>query len=542
MRPLPLLLAVLAVAAGCGGPATDPGLAGAGTELRRGNGGDPGSLDPVLAEDLHAYNVIADLYEGLLTAKADGGIAPGVASSWEVSPDGLTWRFTLRPQAIWSNGERVTAHHFVHGLRAGVNPASRSPNAFLLSPLANADAILRGERPPESLGVFAQGDGQLVLKLERPAGWLPTVLTMAIAMPRLPDVHDVADSYSVPAKFVGNGPYRLAAWRPGGDILLERNPQFHASDTVAIETVRYLPLVDPAAEYNQYRAGDLDVTATVPPSQFESVTVERPCELQSSPGLGLYYLAFDVTEPPLDDPRLREALSLAIDRERLVALLGRGEIAAHGLVPPSVAPDAPSAYDWRTLDRESRERRARAALAGSRSAGSPPHIELTYDAGDVHRQVALAVRAMWQEVLGVDATLRQLEWKAFLDLRADRGSWQVMRFVWVGDYDDASSFTDLFASGGENNLPGYANPRYDGLLRQAANAAEPAVRASRLAEAERTLLADYPIAPLYFMTNKHLVAPRVAGFLPNPLDRHPSRYLRLRDPGAVTARACESAA
>jgi oligopeptide transport system substrate-binding protein len=526
MRLYRLLPALLLALSGCGrDPPAPPVAADATVELRRGNGGDPGSLDPALAEDLHAYNVLGDLYEGLLTATADGGIAPGVAQSWEVAEDGLLWRFRLRSDAVWTNGERVTAGHFVHGMRHVLGPRSRSPNAFLLSPLANAAAVQHGELPAESLGIGAENDGLLWIRLARPTPWLPTILTLSIALPRLPGVHDDPQSFSSPEKFVGNGPYRLGAWLPGAEIRLVRNPRFHAAQDVALETVRYLPLVDPMAEFNLYRAGDLDVTATVPPAMFQSLRAGRPCELQSAPGLGLYYLAFDVTEPPLDDVRLREALSLAIDRERLVAMLGRGEMAAHGLVPPSVASHVPAPVPGSGLDRAARERRAREALA--RSGGVPPTIELTYDAGDVHRQVALGVRAMWQEVLGLDVKLRQLEWKDFLDQRADRGAWQVMRFVWVGDYDDASSFTDLFVSGSGNNLPGYANRRYDATVRQAAATADPARRGELLTRAESLLLADHPVAPLYFMTNKHLVAPRITGFLPNPMDRHLSRWVRV---------------
>lgn len=508
-------------------------------ELRRGNGGDPGSLDPVRAEDLHAYRVLGDLHEGLLTADADGGTAPGVAQSWTVSDDGLTWRFRLRKDAVWTNGERVTAGHFVHGLRTALDPAALSPNAFLLEPIVNSADVMRGVRGPESLGIEADGEEFVEIRLAHPAPWLPTVLSMPVALPRLPGVHDDPASFSEPLAFVGNGPYRLADRRPGGEILLTRNARFHAADTVAIERVRYLPVVDPAAEFNLYRAGELDVTATVPPAQFDALRRERPCELRAAPGLGLYYLAFDVTEPPLDDPRLREALSLAIDREQLAGLLGRGEIAAWGLLPPALVTGPSAAYAWRTLDPPARARRAREALAAATAGGAPPPIELTYDAGDVHRQVAVAVRAMWQEVLGIEVTLRQLEWKAFLDLRGARRQWQVMRFAWAGDYDDAGTFTGLFASGGENNLPGYANPRYDDLLRRASAAADPAARAALLADAERLLLGEFPVAPLYFMSNKHLVAPRVAGFRPNALDRQPSRWLRLE---ALSPRSGSSAA
>lgn len=531
MHAAPALIVLAALVAACGGNrGPDVQNAAPATELRRGNGGDPGSLDPARAEDLHAARVLGDLYEGLLTTAADGGVAPGVAESWIVSADRREWRFRLRPDARWSNGERVMAGHFVHGLRTALDPASRAPNASLLAPIEHAIEILRGERSPESLGILAQGDDVVVIRLARPMPWLPTILTMPVAMPRLRDVHADPQSFASPEKFVGNGPYLLEAWRPGGEIRLVRSARFHAAADVAIERVTWVSLADPAAEFNLYRAGELDITATVPPAQFARLRAERPCELQSTPGLGLYYLAFDVTEPPLDNARLREALSLAIDREQLVAMLNRGEAPAYGLVPPALAPASTAAYVWRDLDTGARERRAREALAAAGHVGTPPRIGFTYDAGDVHRQVALAVRAMWQEVLGVEADLVQLEWKAFLDQRGDRSAWQAMRFVWVGDYDDASTFTDLFVTGGENNLPGYANPRYDALVREAAGTADDARRAALLELAQSALLGDYPIAPLYFLTSKRLVAPRVAGFRPNALDRQPSRWLRLQAP------------
>jgi len=530
-------LAFLVLLTACDGTAPPSRVTAAAAELRRGNGGDPGSLDPVLAEDLHALNVLGDLYEGLVVASADGGLVPGAAADWNLSPDGMTYRFRIRPDAVWSNGERLEAAHFVHALRHALTPATGAPNAFLLLPVANAAAVLRGERGPAELGVRAEGDGVLVITLERPAPWFLTVLSMPIAMPRLPGVHDDPASFTEAAKFVGDGPYRLEDWRHGGEIRLVRNPRFRAAADVAIERVTWLSIADPGAEFNLYRSGNLDITATVPPAQFATLARERPCELQSAPGLGLYYIAFDMTEPPLDDAKLREALSLAIDRRRLVAILNRGEAPAFALVPPTIGSGA--GYAWSSLDGASRVRLARAALADSRYAAAPPRIELTYDAGDVHEQVALAVRAMWQEALGIDATLRQLEWKAFLDQRSDRKAWQAMRFVWVGDYDDPSTFVDLFTSGGENNLPGYANPRYDALAAQAERTTDVARRGALLREAEAQLLGDYPIAPLYFMTSKHLVAPRVAGFRPNALDRHPSRWLGFE---AVSPRSGSSAA
>lgn len=530
MRMLMLLpgLALAVCLAGCGthDPEAKVPEGDAPSTLRRGNGGDPGSLDPALAEDLHAFNVLLDLYEGLLTVAADGSIAPGVAESWTVSPDGREYHFQLRANARWTNGARVVAQHFVHGFRHAVRPASRSPNAFLFAPVANFQAVLDGALSPEALGIRAEGDDRVVIELARPAAWFPTVLTMPIAMPRLPGIHDEAASFSVPARFVGNGPYQLEEWSPGGAIRLRRSETYHAADSVAFESVHFVPVTDPATEFKLYRAGELDVTATIAPSEFAALQKDRKDEVQVAPGLGLYYLAFDLSEPPFDDPMLRRALSLAIDRERLVGMLGRGELAAFGLVPPGVRSHEPFLPEWRTEDRASREQRAREAFAASAHRDdATPVIRLAYDAGDVHQKVALSVRSMWQEVLGLEVSLQQLEWKAYLDLRGDRAAWQVMRFVWVGDYDDASSFTDLFVSGGAQNLPGYANPRYDGLVAQATARGDDPDRRRLLKAAEQMLLEDHAIVPLYFMTNKHLVSDRISGFLPNALDRHPSRFI-----------------
>jgi ABC-type oligopeptide transport system substrate-binding subunit len=526
-----LLISAIAALAGCG-PGEEPASPQdipADAVLRRGNGGDPGSLDPALAEDVHAFNVLLDLYEGLLTVSADGTIAPGVAASWQVSRNGLQYRFRLRPDAVWSDGRPVTAEHFVAGFRHAVRSGSQSPSAFLLAPLVNYRAVLNGALPVEALGVRAEDEHALVIELEHPASYFPGILTMPIAYPRLPDVHDDAASFRIPSRFVGNGPYVLDDWQPGGVLRLRRSRTFHATSATAIEFVQYYPIADAAAELNLYRAGQLDITATIPPAAFTTVRKDRPREVLLAPGLALYYLAFDLSEPPLDNPALRKALSMAIDRERLVEILGRGEQPAFGLVPPGVHGHRPASYSWRDAPRTQRESQARQAYAAAGYGNqSSPIIELTYDAGDVHEKVALAVRAMWREVLDIDVSLRRLEWKAFLEARNDRSTWQVMRFVWVGDFDDASTFTDVFGSGSAQNLPGYSNPRYDELLERASASAAAEPRQRMLTEAERVLIEDYPIAPLYFLVSKHLVSPRVQGYLPNAMDRHPSRFLVLQ--------------
>ena len=530
---LVLLIAIAPLLGACDRPNAVTATPGdtAAAVLRRGNGGEPGSLDPALAEDEHAFNVLLDLYEGLLITEADGSISPGVAASWTVSPDGLTYRFKLRDDAVWSNGVPVMAQHFVAGFRHAVHSGSQSPSVFLLSPLRNYQRVLQGELPATALGIRAEDERTVVIELDQPASYFPGILAMPIALPRLPGVHDDAASFRLPSKFVGNGPYVLQEWQPGGALKLRRSETFHAAQSVAIEFVQYLPLTDPAAEFNLYRSGELDITATIPSAAFAAIRAERPDEVRVTPGLALYYLAYDLSGPPFDNAALRKALSMAIDRERLVEMLARGEQPAYGLVPPGVKGHVPAPYAWRAASRKDRERQAREAYsAAGFHGGQAPAIRLTYDAGDVHEKVALAVRSMWQDVLGIDVSLQRMEWKMFLATRDDRSAWQIMRFSWVGDFDDASTFTDLFITGGQQNLPGYSNPQYDNLLRQASASNDASARRPLMTEAERLLLDDYPIVPLYFYVNKHLVGERVQGFEPNVLDRHPSRFITLREP------------
>ncbi len=251
--------------------------------------------------------------------------------------------------------------------------------------------------------------------------------------------------------------------------------------------------------------------------------------MRIAPSLALYYLAFDLSEPPFDDVRLRQALSMAINRQTLVDVLGRGEQAAFGLVPPGVANHIAPRYDWQFMTVEERQAIARdlGRQAGYGDGNSPP-LRLTYDVGDIHEKVALAVTSMWREVLGIEVELEKKEWKYFLATRDDRSSWQIMRFAWTGDYNDASTFTDIFRADSPQNLPGYMNPDYDRLLDEANGHIDLEDRASMMSAAESMLLEDYPIAPLYFYVSKHLVSDRVRNFQNNILDRHPTQFLQLK--------------
>jgi len=495
--------------------------------VRRGNGGDPQSLDPALAEGVHEFDVLGDLYEGLLALDAAGEIIPGVAESWAVGNDGLTYTFRLRDDARWSDGAPVTADHFVTGMRRTLSPATASAYGFLLYPIANAEAVAQGRMPLTALGVAAQDPSTLVIRLQKPAPYLPSLLTMPVAFPIRQDDGDAKGHFSDPARFVGNGPFLLADWQPGGHVRLRRNPLFREADSVAIDEVRYLPVPDPLTELTMYRAGELDITFAVPGSHVQQLRETHAGELMISPFLAVYYLAFDLSEAPFDDLSLRQALSMAIDREALVRVTGRGERPAYGLIPDGVNDYRPARHAWMSLPRDERLARARALYAqAGYSEAEPLEVTLLYDAGDFHETIALAVSEMWRTNLGVDVRLDKREWKYFLSTRHNRDEWQVMRFSWTADFDHPASFADILRSTSPQNLPGYASEHYDRLLAEAEVTLDPDEQMQLYAAAEAAMLEDAPIAPLYFYVSKHLVSPSISGFESNAFDRHPSRYLK----------------
>jgi len=480
--------------------------------LLRGNIEDPGTLDPALAEDVHTFNVLIDLYEGLVAENARGALVPGVAESWSISDDGLLYTFVLRKTARWSNGEQVVASDFVRALRRAASPETLSAYSFLLEPIED---------------VVAVDAATLTIRLAQPSPHFLGVLAMPIAYPIYGDGSDAA-RFQEPDSFVGNGAYVLATRAAGRPIRLRRNAHYWDAESVQIAEIEYVPVADEVAELNMYRAGELDITGVIPSSHVGIVKRDLPDETRIAPSLAFYYFAFDLTEPPLDNRELRQALSMAIDREQLVALLGRGEQAAYGIVPPGVANHPGASYAWQDMAAEDRHDKAREAFASAGYGASEPlQLKVTYDVGGVHERIALAISSMWHEVLGVEVELEKKEWKYFLDTRENRQDWQVMRFSWFGDYNDAATFTDIFQSSSSQNLPRYASAVYDEKTGQAAIELNPVLRAKLMSEAEEILLNDYPIAPLYFYVSKHMVKPYVMGFEDNVLDRHPSKYLSL---------------
>jgi oligopeptide transport system substrate-binding protein len=501
------------------------------TMLRRGNGPEPDSLDPQRARTDSSLNVIRDLFEGLTAVGGDGKPVPAAAESWSVSADGREYRFRLREGLRWSNGDPLTAADFVAGMRRLVDPATASQYAQILEPLVNAAAIVRGEVPAKDLGVRAPDARTVVVSLTNPAPYLLGLMCHPSTFPaHTASLAAHGERFAQPGRLVGNGAFVLEEWVVGSHISVRRNRNYWDDTHTRVDRVRFVHTNDPSTEFRLYRAGQLDVTYVVPQQQFAWLRENLPGELRISPQLSTYYYGFNLTRPPFkDQPGLRRALSLVIDRERLTsAVTGLGETPAYGWVATGVSDYTPQQFDYASRPYEERVREARELYrAAGYSDENPLEVEVRYNTGEAHNRIAVAIAAMWKETLGVRTSLYAEEFRALLASIQARTDTEVFRSSWIGDFDDAYSFAQLLQSDFGINLTGYSNPRYDALLADAISQPDTARRRALLEEAERIMLADHPLLPIYFYVNKHLIKPYLRGWTDNVVNIQYSHNLHL---------------
>jgi oligopeptide transport system substrate-binding protein len=519
----PALLLLLSLAA-CGPSSPDAGRATSAADaparaaattpavLRRGTA-EIDSLDPARAVLMESAAVLRDTYEGLVRIGPDLGVAPAAAERWEVSPDGRTYTFHLRPQARWSNGEPVTGADFVASWRRLVDPATGSPNAKQLQAVTNALRIVAGEVPPEQLGASAPDPYTLVVTLERPT---PTFLFVPTHWSALPTPGGRAPAKA--GETVSNGAFVLTRWAAGTEVEVRRNHAYWNDAATRLDGVRYVQFADSSDEYTRFRAGELDVTQNLPMMPLEELRRAQGEAVRISPSLAVYYYGFNVRKPPFDSRDVRQALSMAVDRERLTASVTRmGERPAYAWMPPEMPAYTPQPPAWAALPYAERVRLARELL---RKAGYGPQrplrFELRHNTGAAHENIAIAVAAMWKEALGVEVTLAAEEFKSLLQT-IQRGEAQVFRSSWGADTPDPGSFLEIFGRTHELNLTGFASASYDAALARAAGELDAATRSQILEGLERQIAEEAPVVPLYFMVNRRLVSPRVGGWRDNPL-------------------------
>jgi oligopeptide transport system substrate-binding protein len=515
----------------------DPAVLAEEQIVRRGNGEEPETLDPHLALGVPASHILRDLFEGLTAESADGDIVPGAALRWNISRDARTYTFYLRRDLVWSNGDPLTAGDFVYSLQRALNPETASSAARTLLPIQNAREVLTGELPVEELGITLLDDFTMQITLTGPTPYFLGLLASPVAYPvNRNNVEEFGDQFSKAGKLVSNGAFVLENWNPRTSIELKRNPLFREADQTIIERVIYVPTEDRSTEVKQFRSGELDWTNEVPNNQFKWLQRHYPDELVVSPWMGSYFFGFNLTQEPfIDNPSLRMALILSIDREIITDKVTQfGEKPSFALVPPGIdgyVPFSPEYADW-TQEERNHEARTLYEQAGY-SEENPLRIEIRYNTSDNDKKIALAIASMWKQVLGVNATLVNEEFRVFLQNREQKVITQVFRAGWISDYNDPYSFLELFRTGHGRNDYGYSNATFDALLDEVGTERVRARRERLMFEAERVLMSDHVIIPVFTYVTKRLVNPRLKGWQNNVMDHHPSRdmfMLKSREP------------
>ncbi|MBT8059987.1 MAG: peptide ABC transporter substrate-binding protein [Gammaproteobacteria bacterium] len=526
----------------------DPSVLAAEQVVYRGNGEEPQTLDPHRAVGVPSSHILRDLFEGLTNEASDGDVIPGAALRWNISRDARTYTFYLRRDLVWSNGEPLTAQDFVYSLRRAANPETAATSANMLLPIQNAREVLAGTMEPEELGISLLDDYTLQITLTGPTPYFLGLLTHPVAYPvNRSNVEEFGELFSRPGNLVSNGAYLLKDWKPRVQIELEKNPLFREADQTLIERVFYYPIEDLATEVKAFRSGEIDWTNEVPNNQFRWLQQNYPGELVVSPWMGSYFFGFNLTQEPfIDNPSLRMALILAIDREIITEKVTQfGEKPSFALVPPGIdgyVPFSPEYADWTQAERNHEARRL-LEQAGY-SPEDPLLIEIRYNTSDNHKKIALAIASMWKQTLGVNATLVNEEFRVFLQNREQKVITQVFRAGWISDYNDPYSFLELFRTGHGRNDYGYSNSSFDALLDEVGTERVRARRERLMFEAERVLMSDHVIIPIYTYVTKRLVNPHLRGWENNVMDHHQTRYmflLRSRTAQDVAAQAPEPA-
>ncbi|MDR7101346.1 peptide ABC transporter substrate-binding protein [Croceicoccus sp. BE223] len=481
------------------------------------NGAEPTTLDPHLTVGQPEANIMSALSEGLVVQDPDdyGAVRPGVAKSWRHSDDFRHWTFELRKDARWSNGQPLTADDFVYSFRRMLSPNLESEAADLLHVISGAADYSEGRIADfEQVGIAAPGPHRLEITLEYPAPYLLSMLAGSAFFPVNRAAveaggayDDAANRWASVGTYVGNGPFLLSEWRANQFVLLERNPQYWDAANVALNAVRFLPLVKQEEELQAFLDGKVHATTSIPAAGLAEARQKRPEAIVNEEMLGVDMYEFNTRQRPFDDVRVRRALAMALDREALVRETGDDRKAVAGFVPPGIpgyatvpvpAPDVAGA-------------RRLLAEAGYPGGKGFPGTTILVNDFEPHRDMAARVSAMWQRNLGITVDVQAMSWKNYLQATADR-QFQIARTGWLAGYLDPGAFLDILKSNGFRRETGWVDPAYDATIEMARGMTDRAQRMATMRRAEDLMLAQQPVIPLSNYSTTYLLDPRVKGW------------------------------
>nr|WP_269763715.1 peptide ABC transporter substrate-binding protein [Xenorhabdus bovienii] len=483
---------------------------------------EPASLDPIKSFGLTEAQVLRDLLEGLVNQDVYGEPIPGVAIDWKTT-DNQTWVFTLRQNAHWSNGDKVTASDFVYSWRRLVNPANASSFSWFaaLSGIQNAQEIIDGKLPSEKLGVEAIDPYTLKVSLDRPVPYFPNMTTNFSLYPvHKQSVDKYGNDWTRVGHLVGNGAFMLTGRVVNEKIVLTPNPYYWDHKSTVLKKVTFLPINQESHATKRYLAGDLDITESFPKNRYQKLLRDIPGEVFTPDQLGTYYYAFNTQRAPTNDIRVRRALSMTIDRKLIAGkILGTNEKPAWRFTPDVTAGFQPEKSQHEVLTQQELDDQARTLLKeAGYGFGNPLKLSLLYNNLENNQRIAIAISSEWKKKLGVEVKLVNQEWKTYVDNR-NTGNFDVVRASWTGDYNEPSSFLSLLTSTHSGNLAKFHNSAYDTLLKEASQETDEMARNRDYNQAEKIITEQAPIAPIYQYTNGRLIKSWLKGYpITNPED------------------------
>ena len=529
---LVLLLATSFILAGCGGRQSRVDQGNADGIMHMAIGAEPRDLDPHMVSAYTDMQVVLALFEGLVAVdEATSRPVAASAESWEIANDGMSWTFHLRPDLRWSDGTPLTAETFRDSFRRALAPDLASEYAYVLYAIRGAADFNSGKNTDvKSIGVRAPDGQTLIIELEQPTPMLASILTLPVAFPAplhmiesVGGLTDRANPWTRQDQMVSNGPFRLTEWSSQSHIKTQRNPEFREAANVGLNGIVFYPYENAVSQEAAFRSGQLHLTSEVPLTKVSSYREDSPEVLRVDPFVLTGFMRFNVTRPPFDDVRVRRALAMAIDREALTSkVMVGGEQPAERLTPPNTGGYTTEA----TLPHDPDQARELLAAAGYPGGEGFPVMEVMSRAREINQSILEAVQQMWRAELGINVGIAMKEQRVWLNDETNL-AYDISNARWIGDYVEPYTFLELFYSFSGNNNTGWANSRYDEVLKQAAAISDESNRYAAYQEAERILLEDAPIAPIYHGTQAYLIRPVVKGWPPALLGFHRYQFVRL---------------
>ncbi len=529
------LLAVVCVS--CGKAQTPVEIATRNNILLMGNSADPESLDPTLATGFSEARILNALFEGLVgTDTKTLEPKPAVAQRWDISDDDLTYTFYLDKRAKWSDGSPLTSHDFVFAWLRALKPSISAQYATMLYRIKNAEVIAKGkEKDLSKFGAKAIDAHTLKVELEKPCPYFLSLLYHNIYFPLPKKTLEKfgADKFpnavwTKPENIVSNGAFVLKNWSINNKISVRRNPYYREPNLIKLNGIDFLPITNINTEDRAFRAGQLHLTDSICPHRIKNILEKTPHQFRSDKWLGVYYYIFNTARKPFDDPRVRKALSLAIDRNAIIDnFLKAKQTPAYSFVPDGCG-------GMRTSAKISKTQNIQLAKELLSQAGFPngeafPKIRITYNVSEQHKPIAEAIQQMWKKNLNIDAELYNLSWPAYLAARRAK-DFDVARASWIGDFAEPETFLEMFSSDSGLNHSSWKNKKFDALLKRSENASSRNNRLSTLQQAEELMLDSAPVMPIYFFSKVYQISPNVKNWHANLLDYHDYKGVYLQTP------------